>query len=80
VIVAPTAPPPAQVETIPPMPSGQTQIVAWQAGRWSWNGANWVWVPGSYVVAPQPTAVWTPGHWDVQAPNGGYVWVNGHWG
>jgi hypothetical protein len=30
------------------------------------------------VQAPQPTATWVPGHWDVQ-PNGGYVWVDGHW-
>jgi hypothetical protein len=75
VIIAPTAPPPARVETIPAAPS---TAMVWQAGHWNWNGANWVWDPGQYVAPPQRMAVWDPGHW-VQQPNGGYAWVEGHW-
>jgi hypothetical protein len=76
VVIAPSAPPPPRVETIPAPPQAQT--LSWQAGHWAWNGASWNWVDGHYVQAPQPTAVWEPGHWQPQ-PSGGYIWVDGQW-
>lgn len=78
VIVAPTAPPPARVETIPPPPVAEASTMYWQPGHWMWSGANWVWASGQYVQRPAPMAVWQPGHW-AQQPTGGYVWVDGHW-
>jgi len=78
VIIAPSAPPPVRVETIPPPPTAETQAMYWQPGHWMWSGANWEWAPGQYVQRPAPQAVWEPGHWVLQ-PTGGYVWVDGHW-
>jgi hypothetical protein len=62
IIVAPTAPPPPRVETMPPLPP-HGQVMTWQAGHWVWNGTAWAWVDGQYVQRPQPTAQWEPGHW-----------------
>ena len=76
VIIAPSAPPPLRVETIPPPPA--SEVVSWQAGHWAWDGTTWHWDEGHYVQAPAPTAVWEPGHWAAQM-SGGYVWVDGHW-
>lgn len=76
VIVAPSAPPAPQVETIPPPPT--SQLSYWRPGHWTWTGADWAWDSGAYVTRPQPTAVWVPGQWAPQ-PTGGYVWVDGHW-
>jgi len=73
--IAPVAPPPLQVETIPPAPS---TVVAWQAGHWRYTGAGWTWISGQYVEHPQQLAVWEPGRWQPQ-PNGTYGWVDGHW-
>jgi len=80
VILAPTAPPPPQVEAIPspPVTATSTQVVVWQAGHWNWSGANWNWVPGQYVARPQVGAVWVPGQW-VQQVDGRYRWSPGHW-
>ena len=78
VIVAPSAPPPARVETIPPPIGSEPSALYWRPGHWEWSGANWAWAPGTYVQRPAPQAVWEPGHW-VQQPTGGYVWVEGHW-
>lgn len=81
IVVAPTAPPAPEAETIPPPPNGETTTYTWNPGHWNWNGASWVWVAGSYMqrtTAPAPTAVWVPGQWQ-QQPSGGYVWVAGHW-
>ena len=75
VIIAPNAPPPPRVETIPAPPA---QTMLWRPGHWMWTGANWSWQQGEYVQRPEPTAVWEPGHWS-QRPDGGYVWVDGHW-
>jgi hypothetical protein len=71
VIIAPSAPPPAQVEVIP---TTTTQVVQWQPGHWSWSGGTWVWIPGQYAPRPQPGSVWVPGQW-VQQSNGS----PGHW-
>ena len=78
VVIAPDAPPPARVETVPAPPAAQAQVMYWQPGHWMWNGANWEWAAGQYVQRPAPQAVWEPGHWS-QQPSGGYVWVDGHW-
>ena len=78
VVIAPTAPPPARVETIPAPPSVEAQTMYWRPGHWMWSGANWAWQPGTYVERPAPQAVWAPGHWE-QQPTGGYVWIDGHW-
>jgi hypothetical protein len=77
VIVAPMAPPPPRVETVPPMPT-EAPTATWMPGHWAWSGTNYAWVDGQYVPRPQPAARWEPGHW-VQQAAGGYVWVDGHW-
>lgn len=74
IVVAPTAPPPPQVETIPAPPAS---IDVWTPGHWSWSGTNWAWVQGQYMARPAPQATWVPGHWEGQST--GYVWVAGHW-
>ena len=74
IVIAPTAPSPPRVETIPPPP---TAADAWVQGHWAWTGTAWAWVPGRYVAPPVPRASWVPGHWDTHA--GGYIWVDGHW-
>src|SRR5690242_12171569 len=78
VLVAPSAPPPPRVETMPAPPSEQGRVVYWQPGHWIWDGSSWSWQQGQYVGRPAPRAVWEPGQW-VQQPSGGYVWVDGHW-
>jgi hypothetical protein len=78
VVIAPSAPPPPRLETIPPPPSVEPQAMDWRPGHWRWDGVNWAWASGDYVQRPQPQAVWEPGHW-AQQPTGGYVWVDGHW-
>jgi len=78
VLIAPSAPPPPRVETMPTQPLEQSRVVYWQPGHWSWDGASWTWQQGQYVDRPSPQAVWEPGRW-VQQPSGGYVWVDGHW-
>ncbi|HEY1933617.1 MAG TPA: hypothetical protein VGG99_16515 [Acetobacteraceae bacterium] len=78
VVIAPSAPPPPRVETIPAPPTADAQVMTWHAGHWMWNGSNWSWEEGHYVQRPAPTAVWEPGHWS-QESSGGYVWVDGHW-
>jgi hypothetical protein len=76
VIIAPTAPPAPQVETVPPPPSADPAMT-WETGHWSWTGTDWAWAHGQYIVRPAPAAVWVGGHWDRQ-PNG-WAWVDGHW-
>lgn len=78
VIIAPNAPPPPRVETIPAPPGAEAQTMYWRPGHWMWTGASWSWMQGQYVERPAPQAVWDPGHWS-QRPDGGYVWVDGHW-
>jgi hypothetical protein len=82
IVVAPSAPPPPQVEAIPAAPSTATVTTYWQPGHWNWNGASWVWVDGTYmqrVQQPSAAATWVPGQWVQQTAGGGYVWVAGHW-
>jgi hypothetical protein len=72
----PVQPPPSPPqEFIPPPPPGRP--VVWRPGFWRWTHHAYVWVPGRYVRAPHPGAVWIEGQW---VPRGrGYVWVQGHW-
>jgi hypothetical protein len=77
---APPAPPviPApQVEIVPAPPPGPVAMV-WRPGHWHWDGVRYVWLPGRYVRAPYPAAVWVEGHWVLR--HHGWVWVGGHWG
>ncbi len=78
VIIAPTAPPPPQVEVVPSPPT-TTPGMVWQQGAWNYQNGNWVWVPGQYIARPQGYSVWQPGQW-MQQPDGRYVWNPGHWG
>jgi hypothetical protein len=78
VIVAPSAPPAAQIEVVPAPPVVAGQVEYWTPGHWTWTSGGWVWAAGAYVTAPAPTAAWVPGQWVTQ-PSGGYVWVDGHW-
>ncbi len=77
VVIAPSAPPPPRIETMPAPPE-QARVVYWLPGHWTWDGSSWSWQQGQYVDRPSPQAVWEPGRW-VQQPSGGYVWVDGHW-
>jgi hypothetical protein len=72
IIVAPHAPPPPRVETVPPAREGY----AWDPGHWRWDHGGYVWAPGHW----QPIRVghrWVPGHWVEHGPN--WRWVEGHW-
>ncbi len=77
IIIAPGAPPPARVETVPPPPPGPPGRVIWVNGRWNWDGHAWAWIPGHYVEPPRRHARWVEGHWRRQP--GGWIWVEGHW-
>src|ERR1035438_1171197 len=72
-VVAPSAPPPPQVEYVPVAPG---PYYVWAPGYWSWNG-GWVWVGGRYMSRPRPGAVWVGGHWGRHGH--GYVWIGGGW-
>jgi hypothetical protein len=68
------APPAPIVEPVPPVPAPG---YSWRPGYWAWDGVKYVWVPGTYVVAPYPNAVWAGGHWVPRRH--GWVWADGHW-
>ena len=72
-IIAPIAPPPVRVETIPPAPA---PTMTWEPGHWTWNG-SWIWTSGHYVERPSAQAVWEPDHW-IEHGNG-WMWVAGRW-
>ena len=74
VVIAPSAPPPPQAETIPSPPAA---VDTWVPGHWAWTGTEWSWVPGQYIARPAPQATWVPGHWEQQGSQ--WVWVAGHW-
>ena len=84
--VATPAPQAVVVATVPPSPAAPFEVAAgvspgpdyvWVAGYYNWVGDHYVWMPGTWVRAPQATAVWIPGRWVPTA--GGYTWVPGHW-
>lgn len=77
----------AVVQTPPPSPAPQVEVVpiqpgaayVWVPGHWAWRGPHrgYVWIAGSWAVPQAPSHVWVPGHWEQR--RGGYVWVEGHW-
>jgi hypothetical protein len=73
VVTQPYAPPPLQVEVIPPQPN---VAFVWIPGCWDWRG-HWVWIEGRWAPPPRPHAVWVTGRWARR--HNGYVWVAGHW-
>jgi hypothetical protein len=84
--VATTAPQPVVVATVPTSPVPPPEVApgvspgsdyVWLAGYYNWVGDHYVWMPGTWVRAPQATAVWIPGRW--VPTTGGYMWVPGHW-
>ncbi len=42
--------------------------------------AGYYWVPGTWVQAPQPGLLWTPGYWGYQQQQNNYTWNQGYWG
>ena len=73
-VYAPAAPPPPQVEVIPPVPFVGA---VWVGGYWNWYGGRHVWVPGRYVRA-NPGYHWRAHHWE-QRPGGGWWLRGGAW-
>ena len=49
-------------------------------GYWAWSDdiQDYYWVPGTWVLAPQPGFLWTPGYWGGEG--GVFVWHEGYWG
>jgi hypothetical protein len=66
------APPPVQIETVPPPRPG----FVWGRGYWQWQGGQHVWVPGRWI-AEHPGQHWVPEHWAQNGPN--WVFVPGAW-
>ncbi len=75
-IIAPTAPPSAQVETPPPPPA---PTAVWVPGHWLWNPERqtFIWGHGKFLEPPHAHAAWVPGTW-LQTPTG-WAWHEGHW-
>jgi hypothetical protein len=71
-IVAPDAPPPPRVETVPAPRAGRT----WVEGHWAYRDGEYAWVPGHWMTARR-NMEWVQGHW-VQR-DGEWAWVEGHW-
>ncbi len=68
---------PAPIAEVRPAPPVTISNPAWVPGHWEWRG-TWVWVPGEYVVATNPQAVWVAGAWDAAA-DGTWRWNPAHW-
>jgi hypothetical protein len=66
------APPPVQIETVPPPRTG----FVWAPGYWMWEGGRHVWVPGRWIHERRGWH-WMPEAW-VQV---GARWhfQRGHW-
>ncbi len=52
----PFPPPPARVETVPPMPASGA---LWIEGEWSWRGRKWSWKEG-YWAPSSATGTYSP--------------------
>jgi WXXGXW repeat (2 copies) len=72
IIVAPNAPPPVRVESVPPARVGYV----WDHGHWRWEHGQYVWNPGHWEVE-RVGYHWVPGHWI--ARGGAWRWMPGHW-
>ncbi len=66
------APPPPQVEVVPPMDPGYI----WAPGYWAWQGGVHVWIPG-HRMQERAGYHWVPDHWD--ARGGSHHFEPGHW-
>lgn len=51
----------------------------WVSGFWDWRpGArDYVWIPGHWVLAPRPAAVWVAPRYERR--RGGWVFFRGYW-
>ena len=58
VYMAPNAPPPPRVETIPPPLEAARDVLA--SGPLDVDGASWSWAPGQYVERPAPRRCGNP--------------------
>ncbi|CAN7233308.1 YXWGXW repeat-containing protein [Caballeronia sp. LjRoot34] len=72
IIVAPNAPPPVRVESVPPARVGYV----WDNGHWRWEHGRYVWNQGHWQVE-RVGYHWVPGHWI--ARGGAWRWMPGHW-
>jgi hypothetical protein len=76
---APGYPPvPAPQMERPPPPPPQAYM-AWRPGHWEWSNrlGQYRWIPGRYVQAPHPGAIWANGEWVFR--QGAWRRRNGHW-
>ena len=76
VVVAKPVTMPTVYEEAKPVVPAQTNVV-WQPGHWEWRG-SWLWIPGEYVQAAVPNAVWVQGQW-VAGVGGMWQWSPAHW-
>ena len=58
-----------------PMPGAGLHLDARATGR---GTGGYYWVPGTWVLAPAPGLLWTPGYWGWG--DGAYLWHAGYWG
>jgi len=72
-VIAPSAPPVAQVEVVGVAPAPG---YFWVGGAWFWEGGRYAWHPGHWM-APRPGYRWVPHNW-VYA-GGGWHMHAGHW-
>jgi WXXGXW repeat (2 copies) len=72
VIVAPSAPPAARYEPVPPARVGYV----WDHGHWNWVHGRYVWV-GGHWEAERVGHRWVPGEWVGHGAQ--YRWVPAHW-
>jgi WXXGXW repeat (2 copies) len=70
------APPPRQVEVIPPPRAG----FVWAPGYWAWQGNRHTWVAGRWIES-RPGYYWIPERWEEHAEERGHHWhfEPGHW-
>lgn len=72
IVAAPTAPPAAIYEAIPPARVGYV----WDPGHWHWTPGGYIWDAGHWQ-AERIGYHWREGHW--AARHGTWRWIPGHW-
>jgi hypothetical protein len=75
-IVVPEAPPPPQVQILPPRPRDLREAV-WIDGQWLFRGRRWEWEPGRWEEPP-PGATYAPPA-VVYLPDKRIAWFAGRW-
>ncbi len=73
--IVPYPPPAAQVEILPPRPSGDA---LWIDGYWEWTGTGFAWQRGRWDVSPAPGAYYARAT-TVRSPNGQLFYYTGRW-